>query len=96
MDELTSLASTPLTDQKVGMYLIGESLPNGGGYARFTTGSTSNALKFPTWIVGANQPQPLNSCSTGSIFSCTSTAGNCVSPFKTLWGCAGGTWSLIK
>jgi hypothetical protein len=47
-DELTSSASTPLTDMNVGMYLVGEAVPGGGGYSRFTT---STSAKFPTWVI---------------------------------------------
>ncbi|HWY53740.1 MAG TPA: hypothetical protein VNZ03_04715 [Terriglobales bacterium] len=93
-DELTSLASTPLTDANVGMYLIGQAVQASGsgvGYSRFTTSTSAN---FPTWIVGPNPP--INPCATGSLFSCNSTLGNCVSPTHTLWGCANGAWSLIK
>jgi hypothetical protein len=93
-DELTSSVSTPLMDTKVGMYLIGEPVQASGfpvGYSRFTT---STSVNFPTWIVGPNVPT--NPCVTGSLFSCNSTLGNCVSPTKTLWGCAANAWNLIK
>lgn len=90
-DELTSSASTPLTDMNVGMYLVGEAVPGGGGYSRFTT---STSAKFPTWVIGSNAPS--GTCATGSLFSCTSSSGSCSTVSKTLWGCAGSSWTGIK
>jgi hypothetical protein len=86
-DDLTS-SGTPLDDSNVGLYMVGEAVPNSSGYSRFTTSTSPN---FPTWIVGPNAPPTsCSATSTGSLFSCTSTACG-----GTLWGCAGSTWTLV-
>jgi hypothetical protein len=78
-----------LTDLKEGMYVIGEQVQGGStkiGYSRFTT---STGARFPTWFVGAGNPN--GTCVTGDLFS-----RNSGSTGTTLWGCANGVWTAIK
>lgn len=96
LDQATGQTSgNCLTDQFVGMYLLGAPIGTGtaNGYSRFTT--TPN---FPTWAQGKTTSSGISgSCtSNGSLFSSTtgSTTGG------TLWLClnTSGTlgWTKIK
>jgi hypothetical protein len=78
------------TDQTLGMYVIGEIIPN-AGVSRQTT-----SLSLPTWLVGVKAPT--GSCTVGTIFSCNNATA-CSSGTKSawLWGCDGTTpWKPIQ
>lgn len=86
-DELTG---TSLRDGTVAMYAVGEPISfstsggQGSGYSRFTSSPS-----LPSWTTGTAAPG--SSCSTGSLFSCTS---GCT---MTLYACTGtSSWVGIK
>src|SRR5271170_1497710 len=74
-----TLTSTLIYDSYVGLYALGEPVPN-AGYTRFTTsannatngnGTDSNAA---TWGTGSSAPVNATSgpaCAEGSLYSCT-------------------------
>jgi hypothetical protein len=91
------LNSKTLADRYVGMYVLGEAFSafgtSGVGYSRFTT-----SPNVPTWLVGTSAPPSSTGvCATGSLYSCTSSLGNCTSAgtTTTLWGCIGGQWKKL-
>jgi len=95
------VTSTFLNEPYVGMYVLGEK--KNGGYSRFMTSTTSSTNNAVAWAFGTNAPT--GSCSTGSLYSCTSPSGApSTPPFPcqvgstsyALFGCINGAWQGIR
>lgn len=68
-----------LSEQTVGLYILGEPTPGAQGFSRFTTSSS-----LPTWFVG---PSGVTACSSpGSLYSITAP----ISSGATLYECIAG------
>lgn len=83
------ITTTKVTDSTVGLYALGEPATNGSGNSRFTT-----SPNFPTWFFGTSQSVTSLTCPStayGSIYTSTGTSGT-----GTIWGCVGGSWTLIR
>jgi len=84
-----SLTNTLLSDNYVGMYVLGEPVTAGStvvGYSRFSTSPNQPSI---TWLVGSGAPA--GSCSTGSLYS--NTAGP---QGLTLWTCVSSIWKSVQ
>jgi hypothetical protein len=76
------LTGTTLTDSSLSMYMLGEMLPGGVGYSRFTT-----SPNLPSWSFGPNAIPVNQPCNiVGSLYSQTSGT---TSTGSTVYGCQG-------
>jgi hypothetical protein len=85
------LTNTTVTDSSVGMYVLGEMIPGGVGYSRFTTSPNWPSWSFGTGTVSGACPK------VGSLYSLTSGS---TSTGSTLYGCQGQSsggpkWALV-
>lgn len=88
LDGLNNVSLPNSSNANVGMYVLGESIGGGNGFARFTTSTT-----LPTWFVGASAVSGTCTVANGTLYSNTSGTNGGT---NTLFACASGMWQNLK